>query len=242
MEPEAQTSPENAADASADRARLRAEARAARAELEPTYRAHKSAEICKRLDEALMLTLGITGRAPEDAVVAVYSAFPEEVDLADFIRDAYVRGCRVAFPCMTSDARGIPDAPGVVPFIVEGDRCAPDGTHITEQTMEMRIVPEELYAEGAVPFLNNPLVRFAHDADELAACPYVPADELTLLVVPMVGFDRHGNRLGYGAGNYDRYLAQVPSTCRVAGVAFAEQQVDPIPTEPHDIPIAIISL
>ena len=71
-----------------------------------------------------------------------------------------------------------------------------------------------------------------------------------MIVVPVVGFDSQGNRLGYGAGNYDRYLTQISKEatnnqgiiCRVVGVAFAEQQVEDVPTEEHDIPLAVVAL
>lgn len=212
---------------------LRAEARACRAKLPEPYRAHKSAEICKRLEETLTLTLGITGTVPQDCIVAVYAAFPEEVNLENFIQHAYEQGCKVAFPCMMTDAWGIPDAP---------HRAQGEAGHVTQQTMEMRVVPAERYQAADVPFLNKPLKRFAHRDAELADLPYIAADELTMIVVPVVGFDKHGNRLGYGKGNYDRYLAQIPQHVRIAGVAFAEQQVDDVPTEEHDIPLPIISL
>lgn len=227
MEPTSDTS-SPATDIAAVRGALRDEARQARAELEAPYRGHKSAEVCKRLTQALTLTLGIKGLAPEEATLAVYAAFPEELDLHDFIEDAYERGCRVAFPCMMKDALGVPDAA--------------NPAHLTEQTMEMRLVDAERFRAGDVPFLTNPLRRYEHASADLEAFPYVAADELTLIVVPVVGFDAEGNRLGYGAGNYDRYLAQIPADCRIVGAAFAEQQVDPIPTEPHDIPIAIVAL
>ncbi len=58
---------------------LRKEAKQARSEMPAPYRAHKSAELCKRLEESLLLTLGITETNPRDAIIAVYSAFPEEV-------------------------------------------------------------------------------------------------------------------------------------------------------------------
>ncbi len=211
----------------AQRQALRETARVARKAMPAPYRAHKSAALCKRLEESLQLTLGITGIQPEEAIVAVYAAFPEEVDLGDFIDAAYRQGCQVAFPCMMSDARA-----------VEG--CTVD------QTMEMRCVPSEYYYQETVPFIAHPLHRYQQASEELVLFPYASANDLTMLVVPVVGFDKQGNRLGYGQGNYDRYLAQIvtqePRTCRVAGVAFAEQQVDAIPTEEHDIPLALVVL
>ena len=222
---------------------LRGEAKQIRSELPASYRAHKSAELCKRLEESLALTLGITAIEPGNAIIAVYAAFPEEVDLTDFINHAYDLGCTVVFPCMIHDAWGIPDAHNIqadsdtnCPSLTE---CTP---HFTTQTMEMRAIPADHFRAGKVPFLNNPLQYFNHESSKLADYPYYAADTLTMIVVPVVGFDKHGNRLGYGAGNYDRYLAQIPSTCRVVGAAFAEQEVDDIPTEEHDIPMTIMAL
>lgn len=222
---------------------LRAEAKQIRSELPAPYRAHKSAELCKRLEESLALTLGITAIDARDAIIAVYAAFPEEVDLTDFINHAYDLGCTVAFPCMIRDAWGTPDAHSIQEAS-DAHHPSPAGCtpHFTTQTMEMRAIPANHFRADRVPFLNNPLKYFNHESSELADYPYCAADSLTMIVVPVVGFDKHGNRLGYGAGNYDRYLTQIPPTCRVVGVAFAEQEVDDIPTEEHDIPMAIMAL
>lgn len=218
------------------RKRLRSQAKAARKALTPQQRSEKSALICAQLAQELdALTLQLEGRS---ATIAVYSAFPEEVDLSAFVEHAYGAGCRVAFPCMMGNAHGIPDAPG------RGMRepgCDPAAPHVTQQTMEMRAVPAAAFQEGSVPFLNNPLKAYRHESPELDPMPYVPANEVNLLVVPAVGFDEAGNRLGYGAGNYDRFLSQTPKSCHVVGVAFAEQQVAPIPVEPHDIPLRFVS-
>ncbi|MEF2845038.1 MAG: 5-formyltetrahydrofolate cyclo-ligase [Eggerthellaceae bacterium] len=213
---------------------LRAKAKRIRSEMPAPYRAHKSAEICKQLEQALTFTLGLTNTSPAACTIGVYAAFPEEVDLDDFIQYAYNLGCRIAFPCMVRDAHGIDDAPHRLPKNI--------AHHTTQQTMEMRVVMADQYRSKQVPFLNHPLKRYTHNHEDLNAYPYVAADELTMLVVPVVGFDTHGNRLGYGAGNYDRYLTQVPKECRIVGVAFAEQAVDDIPTEDHDVALAIISL
>lgn len=60
-----------------------------------------------------------------------------------------------------------------------------------------------------------------------------------LLIVPLIAFDRHGYRLGYGAGYYDRYLSaeRAKRTIRAIGIAFAAQEIDELPREPHDEPL-----
>jgi 5-formyltetrahydrofolate cyclo-ligase len=57
-----------------------------------------------------------------------------------------------------------------------------------------------------------------------------------VVLVPLLGFDRAGNRLGQGQGHYDRTLEALRATGPVlaVGVAFAAQEVASIPIEPHD--------
>jgi 5-formyltetrahydrofolate cyclo-ligase len=61
-----------------------------------------------------------------------------------------------------------------------------------------------------------------------------------LLLVPLSAFDDFGNRIGYGAGHYDRAIARLRAkgrTPRLLGVAFDCQRVDAVPAEPHDVPL-----
>jgi len=60
------------------------------------------------------------------------------------------------------------------------------------------------------------------------------AADFDLIVIPAVGFDRHGQRLGSGRGYYDRFLAAAGSETCLCGIGFDCQLVDVIPTEPHD--------
>jgi len=64
-----------------------------------------------------------------------------------------------------------------------------------------------------------------------------PADtgRLEAVLVPGVGFDRRGGRLGYGAGYYDRFLASLGHRPFLLGVGFSVQVVEQVPMEPHDI-------
>lgn len=69
--------------------------------------------------------------------------------------------------------------------------------------------------------------------------PEVSEVQPTLVLAPLLAFDRKGNRLGYGKGHYDRALERLRSNGRVfvCGLAFIGQEADEVPAEPHDIPL-----
>lgn len=69
--------------------------------------------------------------------------------------------------------------------------------------------------------------------EPVAACPVVPLNRLDLALVPGLGFDARGQRLGRGKGHYDRLLAGF--TGMKIGVAFDFQMVAEVPREAHDI-------
>lgn len=60
--------------------------------------------------------------------------------------------------------------------------------------------------------------------------------QLDAVLVPLLGFDRKGNRIGYGKGFYDRFLAGCRPDCLKIGLSFFEA-VDSLPVEPTDIPL-----
>lgn len=64
--------------------------------------------------------------------------------------------------------------------------------------------------------------------------PVLANEELQLIVVPGVAFDEQGNRLGHGAGYYDRFLSKTPNAFKLA-LAYDFQVVPEVPTEPHDL-------
>lgn len=67
----------------------------------------------------------------------------------------------------------------------------------------------------------------------------VPMVNPTLVLTPLLAFDRSGNRLGYGKGHYDRALTRLREEGRVfvCGLAFFGQEVDAVPSEAHDVPL-----
>jgi 5-formyltetrahydrofolate cyclo-ligase len=60
------------------------------------------------------------------------------------------------------------------------------------------------------------------------------------LLVPMLGFDADGFRLGYGGGYYDRTAAALMPRPRLIGIAFESAQLPSIRPLPHDIPMDCI--
>lgn len=63
----------------------------------------------------------------------------------------------------------------------------------------------------------------------------ISVNELDLIIVPGVGFDKHGHRIGHGKGYYDNLLKN--SEKLTIGLAFEFQIIENIPIEKHDISI-----
>jgi len=65
----------------------------------------------------------------------------------------------------------------------------------------------------------------------------MPGDEPVLWLIPGVGYDRCGTRLGHGAGYYDRALRGAQARRNSVGLAYSCQRVDIIPAAPWDWPV-----
>jgi 5-formyltetrahydrofolate cyclo-ligase len=63
-----------------------------------------------------------------------------------------------------------------------------------------------------------------------------------ILIVPLLGFDRRGHRIGYGAGYYDMTITRLRTQKAIIafGVAFAAQEIDEIPTSPRDARLDLV--
>ncbi len=117
--------------------------------------------------------------------------------------------------------------------------------------MNTRPLIEALYDSGfkvVLPVMiavKHPLIfrAFAPD-DELMKGPYglfepspeKPALDPSIVFAPLAAFDRKGFRMGYGGGIYDATLTALRAKHPVAaiGLAYAVQEADAVPTEPHD--------
>lgn len=71
----------------------------------------------------------------------------------------------------------------------------------------------------------------------LAPSDLAPRAEPDIVLMPLLGFDNSGTRLGYGGGYYDRTLAHIGKKPLLIGLAFAAQELAHVPREAHDVPL-----
>lgn len=89
-----------------------------------------------------------------------------------------------------------------------------------------------------LPYDRSRLRLGAFHIEEPQGDDVVPVDQMELIVVPAVAYDRSGNRVGRGKGYYDRMLSSAKAM--TVGVGYDFQLVDEIDTEDHDVPVDMV--
>jgi len=98
-----------------------------------------------------------------------------------------------------------------------------------------QMVPVEINNLDEDVAVNNPLgIR------EPVRGAVIPIELIDLVIVPGLGFDAHGNRLGRGRGFYDRFLGRPQFRGVRCGFALQEQVIDEIPASPHDVMVHLL--
>lgn len=100
---------------------------------------------------------------------------------------------------------------------------------------------------------NSLLINNKYNIEEpaLTCEAVIPVTQCDVILMPLVGFDTSGNRLGMGGGYYDRTLsftqrnlntqsALNQHTPKLVGIAHDVQEVDALPTAPWDVPLDAI--
>lgn len=123
----------------------------------------------------------------------------------------------------------IDPAPVMARLLATGAAVALPSALSWEEPLEFRLW------DGRTPLEPDALGIAAPPSE---AQPVVP----DLVIAPLLAFDRRGGRLGQGAGHYDRTLKNLRriKPVFVLGLAYAGQELDEIPMEPHDEPLDAI--
>jgi len=95
----------------------------------------------------------------------------------------------------------------------------------------------ELFHLQSTDELELGMYRILEPRQELRARPEkrVTPDQLDLIMVPGVAFDRRGARAGHGKGYYDKLLEHARTDAPLIALAFECQLFDEIPVEKHDV-------
>ena len=133
------------------------------------------------------------------------------------------------------------DAPGRLigfywPFKGEYDpRPLVRGLHQTDVALALPVVIAKKQPLVFRPW--RPGVPMAHGIWDIPIPAGGEPVQPDTLLVPLVGFDGEGYRLGYGGGFYDRTIAALPARPRTIGVGFACARLPSVRSRPHDIPM-----
>jgi 5-formyltetrahydrofolate cyclo-ligase len=161
-------------------------------------------------------------RADRDAFVA---GGPPPILIPDAFRQRLERGLTVtSYVPMGSEAD-----PSPLARVAVAAGCVLALPHVTMRSEPMRFLAWETEAAlEAGPFgLRQPPVH---------AAELIP----DIILTPMLAFDAGLNRLGQGAGYYDRVFARYPDAWRV-GIAWSMQQVPTLAVDPWDIPLHAVA-
>lgn len=88
--------------------------------------------------------------------------------------------------------------------------------------------------------------RYGIPEPQAASTHLLDPAALELVLVPLLGFDRHGHRLGYGGGFYDKSFAflqqrERPSLPLLVGIGYSFQEIDTLAPEPWDVRLDLIA-
>lgn len=70
----------------------------------------------------------------------------------------------------------------------------------------------------------------------------IAPESVDAALIPGLGFDKEGHRLGRGGGFYDKLLQNLAPSCQTIGIGFKEQHVEALPKEEHDRVLSLVRL
>lgn len=114
--------------------------------------------------------------------------------------------------------------------------------------VQLRLAPGQVWclpvvqADGGLRFApwraGDPLVPNRYGIPEPDTAATLAPQDLSLVLLPLLGFDRRGARLGMGGGYYDRafsFRRDLPAPPRLIGVGYACQELPALPAEAWDV-------
>jgi 5-formyltetrahydrofolate cyclo-ligase len=170
----------------------------------------------------------------EAATVLAYMDYKNEVMTGEFIRKCLNDGKRVALPKVVME-NGEKDR-AVSGKTSVGFECA------FESADKAPVKAEHTLAAYLINDIDRnilPGYKGIMEPDS-SVLKLLDPSEIDLAVIPGVAFDYGKNRIGYGAGYYDRFLHKLRADCLKVSAAFGLQLVDAIPADRYDVPVDMV--
>ncbi|MEZ4859476.1 MAG: 5-formyltetrahydrofolate cyclo-ligase [Flavobacteriaceae bacterium] len=112
--------------------------------------------------------------------------------------------------------------------------------HILQGRDKSIVVPKAHFNTGEMTSIllqeNTLLKTSPYGIPEPVEGIEIAPQQLDVLFIPLLAYDKNGNRMGYGKGFYDRFLKKCKKECRFVGLSFFEPE-EAIEIDAHDIPI-----
>ena len=195
-----------------DKRAYREEAIRSRADIPHEERKLRSQELCKNLKKLLSEIRKESGK--DKLIVASYSHMTSEVNLNYLAKQADEKHYAFAMPCIDFKFR--------MHFYLCPHKA------LIDRKLRFLLTPAEEFHIDTADFQEELQSQGAHEIDP---------EEIDVMFVPMLGFDKSGTRLGYGGGCYDRYIPKLRKDAIIIGVAYKEQEFDELPCDEHDVKI-----
>ncbi|GIU92459.1 MAG: 5-formyltetrahydrofolate cyclo-ligase [Acidimicrobiia bacterium] len=151
---------------------------------------------------------------------------PPTEEESGLVRAHLAEWLRSLGPALVVAFHPLPDEVDLRPLLgaVDGIRWALTRTEPTGLTVHPAEAPLERHRFGFMQPVKD--------------APRLSPDQVDVVLVPGLLFDRRGGRLGRGAGFFDRFLQTVRAI--KVGVAVERRLVDRLPTGPEDVPMDLI--
>ena len=159
---------------------------------------------------------------------AARDEFAAESSVAIIAPDSFVAHLKPGMVVATYSPIGSEADPSQLAAAAAERGCRLALPHVVDRAAPIRFIAWE----PGTPLITGPFSLRQPDPEGEEVAPDV-------ILTPLVGFDRRLNRLGQGAGHYDRAFARYEDAWRV-GVAWSIQEVPAIPADIWDVPLQAV--
>ncbi|WP_280513974.1 5-formyltetrahydrofolate cyclo-ligase [Ruminiclostridium herbifermentans] len=180
-------------------------------------------------DEVRKNYIAIRKRLQKHEVIEMSEAVADRLKQLEIIKSAKSIMCFVSF------GNEVNTHELIKMWLSEGKQVSvPSVVNSTKEARGMYAVKinsfDELKEAGKYGILEPPLLD----------CNIITPALLDVVIVPGSAFDVNKNRMGYGAGYYDRFLSNVSQECCKIGICYDFQVLDKIPYEEYDVPLDLL--